>query len=112
MVIRCAGITLNANDSNNASKLKITYHAEDGEELSESFDFAKPAQRSVFNRLFARRLAHGQAPQEFSTLAEVLAMQAVLPAPDFVIARKKKHYWQVQERIFDYQGGYRKANQA
>ncbi|WBE26114.1 DEAD/DEAH box helicase [Denitrificimonas caeni] len=112
MVIRCAGITLNAHDSNNASKLKITYHAEDGEELSESFDFGKPAQRSVFNKLFGRRLAHGQAPQEFSTLAEVLAMQAVLPAPDFVIARKKKHYWQVQERIFDYQGGYRKANQA
>ncbi|WP_205342116.1 hypothetical protein [Denitrificimonas caeni] len=41
--------------------------------------------------------------------AEVLEMQALLPAPYFVIARKKKHYWQVQERIFDYQGSYRKA---
>ncbi|HHX35304.1 MAG TPA: DEAD/DEAH box helicase [Gammaproteobacteria bacterium] len=109
MVIRCAGITLNANDSNNANKLKITYHAEDGEELSESFDFSKPAQRSVFNKLFGRRLAHGQAPQEFGTLGEVLQMQAALKAPDFVIARKKKHYWQVQGRIFDYQGNYRKA---
>lgn len=111
MVIRCAGITLNAHDSNNASKLKVTYHAEDGEELSESFDFSKPAQRSVFNKLFGRRLASGQAPQEFSTLAEVMEVQTLLPAPDFVIARKKKHYWQVQERIFDYQGGYRKANE-
>ena len=109
MVIRCAGITLNANDSNNASKLKITYHAEDGEELSEFFDFSKPAQRKVFNKLFGRRLVSGQEPHEFSTLNEVLAMQALLPAPDFVIARKKKHYWQVQERIFDYQGNYRKA---
>ena len=109
MVIRCAGITLNANDSNNASKLKITYHAEEGEELSESFDFSKPAQRKVFNKLFGRRLANGQAPHEFTNLAEVLEMQALLPAPDFVIARKKKHYWQVQERIFDYQGNYRKA---
>lgn len=112
MVIRCAGITLNANDRNNTSKLKITYHAEDGEELCESFDFSKPAQRKVFNKLFGRRLANGQAPQEFSRLDEVLAMQAVLPAPDFVIARKKKHYWQVQERIFDYQGSYRKAYEA
>ncbi len=109
MVIRCAGITLNAHDSNNASKLKVTYHAEDGEELSESFDFSKPAQRTIFNKLFARRLANGQAPEEFSTLAEVMEVQALLPAPDFVIARKKKHYWQVQERIFDYQGSYRKA---
>ena len=107
MVIRCAGITLNAH----ASKLKVTYHAEDGEELSESFDFSKPAQRTIFNKLFARRLANGQAPQEFSTLAEVMEVQALLPAPDFVIARKKKHYWQVQERIFDYQGGYRKVNE-
>ena len=109
MVIRCAGITLNAHDSNNANKLKVTYHAEDGEELSESFDFSKPAQRTIFNKLFARRLANGQTPQKLSTLAEVLAMQALLPAPDFVIARKNKHYWQVQERIFDYQGNYRKA---
>lgn len=109
MVIRCAGMTLSVNDSNNPNTLKITYHAEDGEELSESFDFSKPAQRRVFNKLFGRRLASGQAPQEFDTLAEVLQMQAALTAPDFVIARKHKHYWQVQERIFDYHGSYRKA---
>ena len=41
--------------------------------------------------------------------ASVLEMQVLLPAPDFVIARKQKHYWQVQERIFDYRGQYRKA---
>ncbi len=114
MVIRCAGITLSVNgsnksDSKNEGKLKITYHGEDGEELNESFDFSKPAQRKVFNKLFGRRLANSQAPQEFSNLEEVLSIQALLPAPDFVIARKQKHYWQVQERIFDYQGNYRKA---
>jgi len=105
MVIRCAGVTLNGNDN----KLRITYHAEGGEELRESFDFSKPAQRNVFNRLFGRRLANSQAPQTFSRIEEVLEIQALLPAPDFVIARKQKHYWQVQERIFDYQGSYRKA---
>ena len=106
MVIRCAGITV----SNNQDRLKITYHGEDGEELSETFDLSKSAQRNVFNQLFGRRLANAQTPQTFSTLDEVLAVQALLPAPDFVIARKqKKYYWQVQERIFDYQGSYRKA---
>ncbi|MCK9237849.1 MAG: DEAD/DEAH box helicase [Thiopseudomonas sp.] len=108
MVIRCAGMTVSVNDN----KLKITYHGEDGEELSESFDFSKPAQRTVFNRLFGRRLAQSRAPQTFCQLAQVLEVQTLLLAPDFVIARKQKYYWQVQERIFDYQGGYRKANEA
>lgn len=109
IVIRCAGITLSAFNSNSDSKLKVTYHGEDGEELSESFDFSKPAQRHVFNKLFGRRFANSQAPKVFSRADEVLEMQALLPAPDFVIARNQKHYWQVQERIFDYRGNYRKA---
>jgi len=105
MVIRCAGITLGAT----GSKLKITYHGEDGEELGESFDFSKPGQRTVFNKLFGRRFANSQAPKTFGSADEVLEMQVLLSAPDFVIARKHKHYWQVQERVFDYQGNYRKA---
>ncbi|MAC46028.1 MAG: ATP-dependent helicase [Oceanospirillum sp.] len=117
MVIRCAGITLSVSESQSESKnssksegkLRVTYHGEDGEELVESFDFSKPAQRKVFNRLFGRRLANSRAPQEFKRLEEVLSVQALLPAPDFVVARKQKYYWQVQERIFDYQGNYRKA---
>lgn len=108
MVIRCAGITLSVG----GSKLKITYHGEDGEELSESFDFSKPAQRTIFNKLFGRRFANGQAPRTFSKAGGVLEMQPLVPTPDFVIARKQKHYWQVQQRIFDYLGQYRKANEA
>ncbi|CAM3832225.1 DEAD/DEAH box helicase [Rheinheimera salexigens] len=129
MVIRCAGITLHTGNtlntaislnteaavnnklSNPNSKLKITYHGEEGEELSEWFDFSNPAQRTMFNKLFGRRLANSQVPQEFSKLEQVLAVQTLLPAPDFVIARKVKHYWQVKDRIFDYQGNYRKANE-
>ena len=108
MVIRCAGVTVSVA----GSRLKLTYHGEDGEELGESFDFGKPAQRAVFNRLFGRRFANGQAPKTFNNADEVMEQQAVLPAPDFVVARRHKHYWQVQERIFDYHGRYRKANEA
>jgi len=105
VVIRCAGISL----AGEGQKLRMTYHGEDGEELRESFDFSKPAQRAVFNKLFGRRFANGQAPKVFARANEVLEMEVLLPAPDFVIARKQKHYWQVQERIFDYRGQYRKA---
>lgn len=110
MVIRCAGISLSTGSSG-GSRLKVTYHGEGGEELSERFDFANLPQRTVFNTLFGRRYADGQAPKKFRSADEVLQMQALLPAPDFVIARKQKHYWQVQERIFDYRGSYRKANE-
>jgi DNA repair protein RadD len=106
MVIRCAGITLNDTEG----KLRITYHGEDGEELSESFDFSKPGQRNVFNKLFGRRFANSQAPKAFSKADEVIESQGLLSAPDFVIARKQKHFWQVQERVFDYQGSFRKAD--
>lgn len=106
MVIRCAGITL----SDRGRNLKVTYHGEDGEELSESFNFDKPAQRNIFNKLFGRRVGNGQTPLVFGNIKEVVAKQSELSPPDFVIARKQKHYWQVQERIFDYQGNYRKAN--
>lgn len=105
MVIRCAGISL----AGEGQKLRMTYHGEDGEELRESFDFSKPGQRAVFNKLFGRRFANGQAPKVFARANEVLEMQVLLPVPDFVIARKQKQYWKVQERIFDYRGQYRKA---
>ena len=84
MVIRCAGITV----SNSQGKLKIIYHGEDGEELSETFALSKPAQRHVFNRLFGRRLANAQTPQTFST-HEVLP-SSFLPTPDFVSALEQK----------------------
>lgn len=107
MVIRCGGVSVAAD----GRRLNLTYHGEDGEELSEWFDLGRAGQRAVFNRLFGRRFANSQAPRTFNTVEDVLAVQAGLPAPDFVIARRHKHYWQVQERIFDYQGAYRKANE-
>ncbi|MCP4597855.1 DEAD/DEAH box helicase [Neptuniibacter sp.] len=107
MVIRCAGVTFGASNG----KLQICYHGEEGEELKESFNFDNHAQRKLFNQLFGRRMAAGQAPTTFNTADEVINQQANLTHPDFVVARKQKHYWQVQERIFDYQGSYRKANE-
>lgn len=107
MVIRCAGMQL----IESKTSLKVTYYGEDGEELSESFDFSKPAQKAVFNRLYGKRVANSQSPSNFRTIADVLKVESLLTAPDFVIGKKHTHYWRVQERIFDYEGNYRKANQ-
>lgn len=111
-VIRCAGISVSAN----GECLTVTYHEEQGEELKERFHLDRPAQRAIFNSLFGRRCEQGLKPRHFDNAIEVIKAEGVLPAPDFVIARmsgkkgRPGSFWQVRERLFDYQGAYRKAN--
>ncbi|MBN1005696.1 DEAD/DEAH box helicase family protein [Amphritea pacifica] len=107
MVIRCAGISL----SESNSKLRVIYHDEQGEELSELFDMHNSKQRKRFNDLYGRRFGQSLQPRQFSSIEEVLAVSQLFTAPDFVVARKAGKFWRVQERIFDYQGNYRKAHQ-
>ncbi len=121
-IIRCAGLNLtrvNGKVSDKgAYKLKITYYGEEGTELNESFDFAKPNQVKAFNDIFSKRLSAkisiklGSTESfEVTNLEQALALANILPCPDFVIARKQKFYWRIKNRLFDYQGKYRKANE-
>lgn len=108
-VLRCSDITpeIDAKDKS----IKITYHDEDGLTLSETFRFNYKKSRQAFNDLFGRRIANGIQSVQFDTLEEVEPFLPYLPTPDFVIAKKQKQHWQVTERLFDYQGPYRKANE-
>ena len=121
-IIRCAGLNLTrVNDKvsdKGADKLKITYHDEEGTELNESFDFARPNQVKAFNDIFSKRLSAKISVQlgstesfEVTNLEQALKLANLLPCPDFVIARKQKYYWRIKDRLFDYQGKYRKANE-
>ncbi len=117
-IIRCAGLNLTKVCDKGADKLKITYHDEQGTELNESFDFAKPNRVKAFNDIFAKRLSANISVQlgstglfEVTNLEQALTLANLLPCPDFVIARKQKFYWRVKDRLFDYQGKYRKANE-
>ena len=108
-VLRCSGVSLEESDN----RLKVIYHDEEGAELSEKFDLENFNQRTAFNQLFSKRLAVNLATKENITLTSIkqtLAVADYFPYPDFVIARKQKYYWRIKERIFDYQGQYRKAN--
>ena len=117
-IIRCAGLNLTEINSKGADKLKITYHDEEGTELNESFDFANPNQVKAFNDIFSKRLSAKISVQlgsaesfEVTNIEQALKLANILPCPDFVIARKQKYYWRIKERLFDYQGKYRKANE-
>jgi DNA repair protein RadD len=117
-VIRCAGVSLEEGTGKNKGTLKIIYHDEEGVELSESFDFSKSNQVKAFNTIFSKRLnayirntLGTNESFEIDNLQQVMKLSTVFPCPDFVIARKQKYYWKIKERLFDYQGHYRKANQ-
>lgn len=108
-VLRCSDITPELNIKEKS--IKITYHDEDGLTLAETFRFNFKKSRQTFNDLFARRIANGSQSIQFDKIEEVERFLPYLPTPDFVIAKKQKQHWQVTERLFDYQGPYRKANE-
>jgi DNA repair protein RadD len=108
-VLRCAAITPEIIWADKS--LKVTYHDEDGLTLSETFRFNYKNSRQAFNDLFTRRIANASQSIQFNSLGELQRFLPYLPAPDFVIAKKQKHHWQVTERLFDYEGPYRKANE-
>lgn len=106
-ILRCAGISMEAN----GTKVTVFYHDEQGESLKESFSFNTAAQRFIFNQIYGRRFLNGTNPVVFQCAEDVIHAQDKFRSPDFVIARKKGKFWQIQTRIFDYEGHYRKANQ-
>lgn len=111
LVLRCSGLSVQVLKSKHDS-LKITYFDEDGASCDEVFDFSHSGSKYIFNKQFGQRNAKGQLPHEYKTVEQVLQNEHVLTAPDFVIARKSKKYgWKVADKLFDYEGHFRKANQ-
>lgn len=111
LVLRCAGMTLESIQSKaGRPQLKVVYHDEDGTELAEYFSLDTRAQKAVFKKQFLNdHLRSSPTKGAFNSVAEVLAAEAALRAPDFVVGRKKGHFWSVQQKLFDYQGRYRQA---
>ena len=92
--------------------IKITYFDEDGASCDEVYNLASIGGQYIFNKQFGKRLGQGQAPVEYKSAEQVIKAQYDLVHPDFVIARKSKKYgWKGSDKLFDYTGNYRKANQ-
>ncbi|RNM10206.1 DEAD/DEAH box helicase [Dickeya undicola] len=112
LVLRCSGMSLQHGTDAKGEWLRITYHDEDGADVSERFRLHTTAQRNAFTHVFLR--AHQRAPGvpfHWQRAEDVVAQQALLRAPDFVVARMQGKFWQVREKIFDYQGRYRRAHE-
>ena len=112
LVLRCSGMTLQDGMDEKGGWLKITYYDEDGADVSERFRLHTPAQRMAFEQLFIRPHTRTPGvPLRWITPGDIIAQQALLRAPDFVVARQKDRYWQVREKVFDYQGRFRRAGE-
>ncbi|MFC3395953.1 DEAD/DEAH box helicase [Brenneria rubrifaciens] len=112
LIIRCSGMELTPGQDAKGEWLKITYHDEDGAQVSERFRLHTPAQRHVFRLGFLR--FHQRAPGVpfvWQTVNDIVAQQSLLRPPDFVVARKQGKFWQLREKMFDYEGRFRRANE-
>ncbi|NMP27300.1 DEAD/DEAH box helicase [Rahnella sp. SAP-1] len=110
LVLRCGGMDLQAGKDEKGEWLKITYYDEDGASVSERYRLHTAAQRTAFLHSFMH--PHQRAPGiplVWQTAADILAQQGLLRHPDFVVARMKGKFWQIREKIFDYQGRFRRA---
>ncbi|QJU73348.1 DEAD/DEAH box helicase [Salmonella enterica subsp. enterica serovar Infantis] len=112
LVLRCSGMTMQHGQDEKGEWLKITYYDEDGADVSERFRLHTPAQRTAFEQLFIRPHTRTPGvPLRWITAADIVAQQALLRHPDFVVARMKGQYWQVREKVFDYEGRFRRAHE-
>ncbi|MGL4860468.1 MAG: DEAD/DEAH box helicase, partial [Enterobacteriaceae bacterium] len=110
MILRCGGMQLEPGQDAKGEWLTITYYDEDGASLSERFRLTTPGQRHLFQQRFI--LPHQAAPGTalpWRTAADIIARQQALRYPDFIIARRKGQFWQIREKLFDYQGRFRRA---
>ncbi|MDR5897464.1 DEAD/DEAH box helicase [Halomonas vilamensis] len=113
-VLRVSGMQLEATaNGRGLSRLKVTYFDEDGTTLAEWFALETSAQRRAFYAAFLRDhlRAPGASWQPTSPEA-VIAEQRRLRHPDFVVGRKVGRHFQIRDKLFDYQGRFRKAAEA
>ncbi|KAA8995249.1 DEAD/DEAH box helicase [Affinibrenneria salicis] len=110
LVLRCSGMSMSSGQDAKGDWLKVSYHDEDGAEVGERFRLHSAPQRHAFERLFLR--VHQRAPGitlNWRNADDIIAQQDRLRHPDFVVARRRGNFWQVREKIFDYQGRFRRA---
>ncbi len=112
MVIRCAGMTMVPSaDRQGNERITITYYDEDGAELQEYFRLDTPAQQGAFYHHFGKHalINRGEAFRA-SSVQTVIDQKKKFRKPDFVIASKEKTFWRIRDKLFDYEGHFRKAD--
>ncbi len=108
-VLRCAGLSLELCSD---QCVRITYYDEDGATLTQDYSLHTASERNLFHNQFMK--AHWHLPTKIPDevdLQQVIEHPHLLKHPDFVIAEKQKKGFLIVDKIFHYQGRYRKAHE-
>lgn len=109
-VLRCSGLSIDFDQAD--QQVHVTYHDEDGASLREIFSVQTPDDKARFKADFLR--LHWHLPEripEAINPKELVDSPYLLKHPDFVIAEKQKKSLMIVDKIFHYQGQYRKAHE-
>lgn len=88
-------------DKSKKARLEVSYYDADAESLKEYFYLNSNEDLSAFYFNFIRM--HNRLPEKdlsIHSVEDALSKQSSFRMPMFVIARKKKHYWEVREKVF------------
>jgi len=88
-------------DKKGGDRLEVQYYDADANVLKEYYYLDSKEKRQAFYLSFARM--HLRVPEmnlDVHTVDDVLALRERYRPPLFVIARKKKHFWAIREKIF------------
>lgn len=88
-------------DKNGSDRLEVRYYDADANVLKEYYYLDSKERRHAFYLTFARM--HLRVPEmnlDVHTVDDVLALSQRYRPPLFVIARKKKRFWNIREKIF------------
>ena len=88
-------------DKKKKARLEVSYYDLDAQELKEYFYLESPGQLKAFFYNFTRM--HHKMPGsnlEIRSVDDAVHSQNQFRMPQFVVARKKKYFWEVREKIF------------
>ncbi|MEY4616699.1 MAG: hypothetical protein RJB66_1659 [Pseudomonadota bacterium] len=89
-------------DKNGKPRFEVHYYDVDAQVLKEYFYLSSPEDCKAFYFNFVRM--HNRLPERklsIQSVSEALAKKEQFRPPFFVIARKKKHFWVIREKIFE-----------
>lgn len=105
LVLCCSGMMMQYGQDEKGEWLKIIYYDEDGVDVSECFCLYMFVQCIVFEQLFiCLYICMFGVFLCWIMVVDIVVQQVLLWYFDFVVVWMKGQYWQVCEKVFDYEG--------